>query len=277
MIVNCVRWKRYGRDRLYVNLGEEKIGWRDLITNEDNDVNEQHQETYQAAIREWLAGASGKSEEVPSIEVIPEFDLGGNKAGGVNLEKANHCKQGMKIGELLVNALVDTTNDLKKYQIAAEGEKLVAEQINKLIKKDHNWKVIHDIPYGDHGSKIDHLLIGLAGVFAIYTKSAPKAIIKVFPKTVSIDGANRQYIQYARAKAAKASTALSKRLDHSVTAFPLLVFVNAKGFDVSAQPKDALVTYRTNLVATMQKFPKIISAEQVAEIYDAARRSTTWR
>lgn len=287
MEINYVRWTRFGHDRLYVNLGNEKIGWRNLKTNEDKEVNEQHKHTYQIAVENWLkntkSNPSPEPQTVPeikakqSIKAIPEFDLASNKAGGVNIEKANSLKQRMKLGELLASAFTDTANDLKKYQIAGEAEKLVAEQINKLIKKDPSWKVIHDIPYGDRGNKIDHLLIGRAGVFVIYTKSIPKANIKVFPKTVSINGANRQYIQYADSKATRASFALSQKLDYKITAFPLLVFVNAKTLEVSAQPKGAYVTYRNNLVEALQKFPTVTNAEQIAEIYDAARKSTTWR
>ena len=57
----------------------------------------------------------------------------------------------------------------------------------------------------------------------------------------------------------------------------LLVTVNAKNVEVKAQPAGVSVIPRMQLTAWLLRHGDILSEEQVEAIYEAARRSTTWR
>ncbi|HVE45209.1 MAG TPA: NERD domain-containing protein [Acidimicrobiales bacterium] len=51
----AVRWRKYGKDRLYVNAADgSRLGWRDLLTGADNLEPGASAEVYHAVVNGWL-------------------------------------------------------------------------------------------------------------------------------------------------------------------------------------------------------------------------------
>ncbi|MGH3369791.1 MAG: nuclease-related domain-containing protein [Nocardioidaceae bacterium] len=51
----AVRWRKYGKDRLYVNAADgSRLGWRDLLTGADNLEPGASAEVYHAVVNAWL-------------------------------------------------------------------------------------------------------------------------------------------------------------------------------------------------------------------------------
>lgn len=66
------RWKRYGKDRLYVTSGEDtKVGFWDLLTNKAHPETPEQMLDLQRAVDKWRAN-EGASTEAPSRSVTSE-------------------------------------------------------------------------------------------------------------------------------------------------------------------------------------------------------------
>jgi hypothetical protein len=61
----AVRWRKYGKDRLYVNAaGGKRIGWRDLVTGQDHVEDEDCAELFSMTVAAWLANLQHDSMPV---------------------------------------------------------------------------------------------------------------------------------------------------------------------------------------------------------------------
>lgn len=60
-----MRWRKYGKDRLYVNAASgERIGWRDLVTGQDHIEDEDSAELFRTTVAAWLANLQHDSTPV---------------------------------------------------------------------------------------------------------------------------------------------------------------------------------------------------------------------
>ena len=177
---------------------------------------------------------------------------------------------------LLARALRVHTDE-RAWRIGADGEELVAAQLDKVARKDPRWLFIHAIPVGTRGSDIDHLIVGPGGVFTVNTKHHPKAKIWVGGNTLLVDGHKTTHIRNSRHEATRAATLLTTACGFPVHVDGLIVTVNAADITVKAPPDGVNVVPRMQVATWLLRHGDIYSADTVHAIYDAARRSTTWR
>ena len=62
----------------------------------------------------------------------------------------------------------------------------------------HGWHVLHSIPVGKGESDLDHLLIGLGGVFTVNTKNQPGKQVWVGQHLIKVKGHSTRYLPIAR-------------------------------------------------------------------------------
>src|SRR4051812_2895857 len=63
------RWRRYGKDRLYVTAVDgTKMGWRDLLTGEDHLDARGLEREFRAALATWVSDAG---QESPAVVIPP--------------------------------------------------------------------------------------------------------------------------------------------------------------------------------------------------------------
>lgn len=168
-------------------------------------------------------------------------------------------------------------SDERAWRIGADGEEKVAAQLAKLVRKDARWRVLHAIPVGTRGSDIDHLVVGPAGVFTINAKHHPGAKVWVGGNTVMVDGFKQPYVRNSRHEAARASKLLTHACGFAVHVEGLIVTVNAGDVVVKSQPEGVSVVPRMQVAKWLRRHGEIHDESSVDTIYEAARRSTTWR
>jgi hypothetical protein len=299
---SVVRWRRYGHDRLYVTDAKgTKIGWRDLLTHEDHVVVPARREEFAAAIAGWVAdptapslpaaeveavSASSPPQEPPrlepppveaaALEVQPEWvDLASNRAGALAREQALTRKQAAPVKTFVARALRLHTEE-RAWRIGADGEEMVAAQLHRLAKKDPRWKFLHAIPIGENGSDIDHVVIGPGGVYTMNAKHHPRSSVWVGGNTFMVNGQKQPYIRNSRHEAARASRLLSAACGFPVSVVGMVVPVGANSLKVKEPPEDVKIVNRMGLRNWFRKRPVVLTDDQVATVFEAARRSTTW-
>ena len=307
--VSVTRWKRFGHDRLYVRDAQEQtLGWWDLTTEEAHPAEDQLLAVVTDAVTAWKAEhgvasvATAKSlevtaeESVPVSEVVtpapvetaiepaasssvpqrPWLDLATNAPGAGVREMATSAQLAAPVRSVFARVLGVHTDE-RAWRIGADGEEKVAVKLARVAKRDSRWRFLHSIPVGTRGSDIDHLAIGPGGVFTINSKHHPKAKIWVGGNTFLVDGHKQTYVRNSRFEAARAAELLTAVVGFAVTVEGLIVTVNAADVVVKSQPTGVHVVPRMQVAQWLLRLGDILDQERIDAVYDAARRSTTWR
>lgn len=304
VVVN--RWRRYGKDRLYVTQADEtKVGFWDLVTGEAHPESPEQLPALVAAVQGWKAdqdatddsGVPGKPvppdakpdphaplcviesavpDIVPPEPARPWLDLTTNRAGADAREQALAAREAAPVKSFLARALRVHTDE-RAWRIGADGEEKVATQLAKAAKKDPRWRFLHAIPVGNRGSDIDHLIVGPGGVFTVNAKHHPKAKIWVGGNTFMVNGNKQPYIRNSRYEATRAAKLLTAACGFPIHVEGLIVTVNADDVIVKSAPDGVHVVPRMQVAKWLLRHGDILTLDAVEAIHDTARRSTTWQ
>jgi hypothetical protein len=304
------RWKRYGKDRLYVTAADgTKVGYWDLVTDVGSPDSPESASALHAAVTAWKADQhpvdTGGGEVLESSPVIAEvegdrarpanpptapdlgssgeaapvrpwIDLATNAAGAEAREQALAARDEAPVKTFLARALGLHTNE-RAWRIGAVGEEKVATQLVKVAKKDPRWRFLHSIPVGNRDSDIDHLVVGPGGVFTVNAKHHPGGRIWVGGNTFLVNGTKQPYIRNSRHEAARATRLLTEACGFPVLVEGLVVTVNADDVTVKNPPAGVSVVPRMQVAKWLLRHGDILADQTVDAIFDAARRSTTWK
>jgi hypothetical protein len=286
--ITATRWTRYGKDRLYLARDEVKLGWYDLL---DGQVHLQI-ESERAEVEAFLADAGYAIITAPkqdTTEVLAEagtdgtddVDLAANRPGQAARARAEEelaaQRDRSRVGSWLARAL-DVKTDERAWRVGADGEETIGSKLDKLT--EHGWRVLHSVPVGRGSSDIDHVLIGPGGVFTVNTKKHPNAKIWVGGDTVRVNGHRQPYVRNSRHEAHRAARLLTAVVGFDVAVRGVLVFTTATLFpDVTVKkaPDDVIVLDRMDVPRVFKRAKPRLTPEKIEAIYEAARRSATWR
>jgi hypothetical protein len=301
------RWRRYGKDRLYVNLPDGgRVGWLDLQTGQRTLEREDLQAAFEDALRTHASDEAKDPTSAPAVSERPEApappdpadgpmpspsapgagtpqepfaitidwrDVGARQAGQAAQEQAHAHRRAAPVRTFAARVLGVHTDE-RAWRIGAAGERRVAARLERLPDP---WTALHAIPVGDRGADIDHLVIGPGGVFTINAKHHPDARVWVGGNTVMVNGHRQPYVRNSRHEARRASRLLSVAVGTSVEVTGVIAIVGAHtGFTIKSQPVDVRVVARKGLVAFLTSLPTVLDEQQVDRIHRAARRSDTW-
>lgn len=300
------RWRKYGKDRLYVNDGDgTRIGWHDLLTGEDHVEISDQEDEYRTAVARWRAdegvatapaasveptgGAIEGDDEVevevevapavspdPPVAAEPEWeDLAARRAGAMAREQALALKHAAPVRTFVARVLGVHTDE-RAWRIGADGEEKVAARLAKLAGKDPRWKFLHAIPVGENGSDIDHLVVGPGGVFTLNAKHHPGARIWIRGNGFRVNGTQVPYVRNSRHEAERASRFLTAACGFPVAVAGIIVPVGADSITVKEPPADVHVVNRMALADWLRRRPLVLDDDVIAAVFEAARRSTTW-
>ena len=301
--LTTTRWRKYGKDRLYVNDGDgRRLGWLDLISRELHVVVANEAVRVTSAVEAFCARESllWRSEGPPltiAVEVgslaAPAGGASGDGAGPkswvdlaahvpgqlvraqADLELAD-MRQRSRLGAVIARAF-DMKTDERAYRVGADGEETVGGRLDKL--RGRGWHVLHSVPVGQRGSDIDHVLIGPGGVWTINTKNHPGARVWVGQRSVRVNGYSQPYLHKSRSEAERATKLLTTACGFPVHVRPALVFLTGTLFPnvtVTQQPEGVAVLDRMDLPGAFKRSRRLLTDDEVAAIYAMARRSTTW-
>ncbi|MBL0886247.1 nuclease-related domain-containing protein [Myceligenerans indicum] len=166
------------------------------------------------------------------------------------------------------------------------GERAVARELRAFLGRHPQWRVLHSIVVSARGTDLDHLVIGPRGVYTINTKhwsgrriTGSQSIVRTTRADGTAHHGEVRTLRSARHESDKASVLLSCAVGWTVSAQPVVTFVDPAGV------RDELAAHGVRLLA-LDKFqswfdaedarPTALTAEQVATVYGAARLPATW-
>ena len=214
----------------------------------------------------------------------PWTDLARNVPGGGILHEAARRRQ------------TEGAGSDRSWRVGADGEMRVAEVLGELTevsrwdrlrRRGPRWRVLHSVPLTDrHGrvrGDVDHVLIGPPGVTTINTKHHRAGRLALDGEELVVNGWPTAYVAKARAEADRAAAALRPALTElgnpALAALlivrPLIAVVGGRLLIERWAPGVTVVMTR-QLVHTLVSMPAALDADQVLQVWEVARRSTTW-
>ncbi|WP_206074530.1 nuclease-related domain-containing protein [Antribacter gilvus] len=208
-------------------------------------------------------------------------DLALNRPGHSLVRKIAEDRQSQS---RLWSLLLDLTGASRRdpWYLGLVGERVVGKELDRLVRKDPRWRVLHSVPDPvdrfNPDKDIDHLVIGPNGVFTINTKHHRGKAVWV-GRTHGGTGPGSPIVDRARAEARRASTTLTNATGIHVAAQPMLVFVGAASITAKETDPDAPVPALTprGLVTWLQDHSgREVREFDVDTLYAHARRESTW-
>src|SRR5688572_8671193 len=102
--------------------------------------------------------------------------------------------------------------DARASNRGANGELVSGWWLGQLPE---GWHVINEVPVGDAGAKVDHVVIGPSGVFTINTKNLTGKVW-VGPKSILYNRRSTDFLPRATAEAGRASRLLAAAVGRAV-------------------------------------------------------------
>jgi hypothetical protein len=293
------RRRRPGSDRLYVYSADGlPLGHLDLFTREAHDVPAGYRERFVQEANAWLwqnsmppMGSPAEVAEPAAISAGAEPPVGGWDPGFDDL--ALHLP-GHGLAEEAANArALDGPGADRPYRLRAEGQHAVAEALGKLTRtpalrrgRGARWRMLHTVPmaFAEEDVVIDHVLIGPPGVFLIEVANIPGGRAVLDHRSLDLGGGTvldldrrrrvgieaGERVSIALARAAGATETLDPPAVH-----PVIAIVGAI-MSGTGRPRGVTVTRLGQLPRLLSAFGAPLSDLAVAQIFEVARRSTTW-
>jgi hypothetical protein len=151
------------------------------------------------------------------------------------------------------------------------GEQRVGAELEQL--PTDRWWVFHDVPRGAKGTNVDHLVIGVGGVFTVNTKNVA-GNVWVAERVLMVSGKKTSYLPAAVSEARDVGRRLSSGTQTPVAARPLIVFLNPP--TIRAMPADVTVLDASQLCDWLQGLPAVMTPQQAYAIVLVANQPSIW-
>lgn len=168
-------------------------------------------------------------------------------------------------------ARVTDPEGARSWEMGARGEERVGRRLDRLTEA--GWLVLHDLPIGDRGANIDHLVLGLGGLFTINTKNT-SGRVSVGEKVVFINGRATNHVVKARAEADRVAKLLRPRAG-VVDVQPVLVYL-ADEFSSGKPPLGVAVVHSLGVGRLLRGQGEKLSAARRAELAAVLRDPGVW-
>ncbi|MFD9795596.1 nuclease-related domain-containing protein [Streptomyces sp. NPDC059070] len=252
---------RHGRARLYVSLADgTNAAWYDRESGRVSLLIEERREEVLAALAPFVTGdVSVGPPPVPTaadlarLSLHPDDDLAPNRPGEALLAALERHGEQRRFRQ-----------DPRRAELAAHER--VGAQLDAL--EGAGWRVLHSVPLPGE-ARLDHLLIGPAGVLTVRTVAAARHRVRLADPLVTVGRAAPQpLLRRARHDAERASLALTAGVR------PLVVLAGADRVD-GAGPHDVRVVRDTGL-AELGRLGGVLKPGDIEGLYWTARDRRTW-
>jgi hypothetical protein len=196
--------------------------------------------------------------------------LAGRRPGGSAAEKARELRNVAPI-RTRVARLLGVRTDERAWRKGAFGERATARWLGRLPE---GWHLFNDIPVGERGANIDHVIVGPAGVFTVNAKNLTGAVW-IASRTFLHNGRKTSYLPKAVSEAKRASRLLSAALGHRVDVRPVLA-VLADDWTIKEKPSDVLVEAPRFVKDWLLSQPAVLTPGDVITISAAVSKPATW-
>ena len=200
---------------------------------------------------------------------IPET-LVGRKPGAGAAQKARELRRAHPFS-VVRSVLFRQRTDARAWQKGANGERIVGFVLGRLPA---GWHVFHDIPVGERGANIDHVVVGPAGTFTLNTKNLTGKVW-VGPRSVRHNGYPTDYLRKAVNEADRASRLLTAAAGRHVDVRGALAIL-ADGWTVTEKPSNVFVGGPRGVRDWLVGLPSTLSPHEVIQIATAVSKPSTW-
>ncbi|MEW2528183.1 nuclease-related domain-containing protein [Streptomyces sp. NPDC047071] len=285
--LKVVAWKRYGQDRLYVNLSDgTAVAWADRRTGKVTILQERYRREALRLLRVSLTRGTKPAaatppqprpprQEAPPAPKLPPLtpadDLALNRPG--ESLRAKLEAEGPTLLQRLIDWLLRRPSELDSYRKGLAGEVRVGAELQRLTH--HGWHVLHSIEL-PRKVDIDHLLIGPGGIFCINTKRHFGKAVWVGDEMTRVNhGKPQPYGRKSKAEAGRVQAVLERYVGFPVRVEPVLVFVGVTRLE-KAPTQLAVRVYREREVSALGPLSGVLSPEQIDAVYAVARHRCAW-
>jgi hypothetical protein len=158
--------------------------------------------------------------------------------------------------------------------VGPKGEQKVGKELAKLPA---GWRVLHRLQVTEAGTDIDHIVIGPPGIVTVHTKHHPKAKVKVYDRSMYVDGQTHQhYVWSSERESKRAATTLSGVCGFHAPSQSAIVFVDVSEVQHKGRPYGVTVITRPQLVDWLTALPAHLQPRQVEHLFVEARRPEVW-
>jgi Nuclease-related domain len=197
--------------------------------------------------------------------------LVGRRAGGSAREKALELRRASPV-RTSIDRLLGRHSDERAWRRGATGEQVTARWLGRL---PDGWHVFNDVPVGDRGANIDHVIVGPGGVFTVNAKNLTGKIW-VSPRQIRHNGHPTSFLPKSVHEAQRASMLLSAATGRTVDVFPILAILSDE-WTIKEKPTDVFVAAPRGVKDWLRRRPAILSRAEVTRICAAVSKPTTWR
>src|SRR3954454_6568199 len=151
---------------------------------------------------------------------------------------------------------------------------LERETAQLLARLPADWTVLHSVPLVD--GVVPHLVLGPAGVYAVFPQVASTPSVWVSADLLAVDGTGTDTLVLAESAVARIEQCLGPVLGRGIVVAAVIVFRRPKRIVVRTPPRVARVLDAAQLVPWLRSLPEVCSALLVDRLADAAEIPTTW-
>ncbi|MEV7419073.1 nuclease-related domain-containing protein [Streptomyces sp. NPDC089919] len=265
MGLRVVPVRERGAQRLYVSLPEGRtVAWYDREAGRISLLGAEHEAAVLAALAPYLTGSYTVGPppvptpaELHRLALHPDDDLAPNRPGEALLGEFAYGERGRR-GRGLRHDL------LAQQRFGAELDLL----------EERGWRVLHSIPLPGAGAagsgRIDHLLIGPGGVFAVRTMAGRRQRAAVGDLLLGVGRAEpRPEVRWARRAAERASHALAAAVS------PVLAVVDAARVTIAPTLRDVRIL-REGETPALAALAGVLKPADTEALHTLARTRHTW-
>ncbi|GAA3375544.1 NERD domain-containing protein [Streptomyces sannanensis] len=258
---------RHGQERLYVSLRDGRsVAWYDRDAGRVSllhDDDELRQEVL-AALAPFVTGdvAVGPppvptAAELARLSLHPDDDLAPNRPGEALHTELERFAPRHRY-----------RHDPRRDELAAQ--QAVGAELERL--EGAGWRVLHSVPLPGDGdiSRIDHVLIGPAGVMTVRTLHARRQRVLIADPMVRAGrGEPTPELRWARRQAERASLALAAAV------VPGLALYGAARVDIVPSFRDVRIL-RDDAADELTRLGGVLKPADIEGLYAVARDRGTW-
>ena len=171
----------------------------------------------------------------------------------------------------LADQTLGRTTETRAWRKDARGEPFTSWLFRRLPQ---GWHVFNDVPIGQLGGNIDHVVVGPGGAFTVNTKNR-SGKVWLAPHTLLVNGIKTDYLPKAAREAARASDLVSAALGRTVPIRAVLAIV-ADDWAIKGQPPDVFVGSPRSVMRWFLERATTLTPHEVNEVAAVCAESSTW-
>jgi len=196
--------------------------------------------------------------------------LVGRRAGASAGAKARELRRADPLRTVAARLLGRHTDE-RAWRKGATGERVTAWWLGRL---PNGWHLFNDIPVGERGANIDHLIVGPGGVFTVNAKNLTGKVW-VAPRSIRHNGHPTSFLPRSAAEARRARRLLTAAVGHGIHVRPVLAIL-ADSWTIKELPSDVFVGSPRAVKDWLLRQPVVLTPAQVTIICGAAAKPATW-